>query len=457
VPTSLLWFRRDLRLADHPALLAAVDAAGADGSVVPLFVVDPGLWRPSGAPRRQFLRDCLAALQESLGGALVLRSGNPVDVLPALVAETRASSVHVSADAGPYGRRRDAAAERALGTVPLVRTGSPYAVTPGRVTKSDGRPFTVFSPFARAWRAHGWRAPATRPEAVPWLSGIPSEDLPPAQDLGGIRLPAAGEAAALAAWDRFRDELLPGYPETRNLPATDGTSRLSAYLKYGCIHPRTLLADLAAAAGDGAESVRRFSDELAWREFYADVVWHRPESTREPLDARTGSIEYDRGPAADELYAAWAEGRTGYPIVDAGLRQLLGEAYVHNRVRMIVASFLVKDLHLDWRRGARHFLQHLVDGDLASNNHGWQWVAGTGTDASPYYRVFNPTRQGRQFDPDGDYVRRWVPELRDVPTAYVHEPWLAPRGVPPGYPEPVVEHAAERQVALARYQQVRSA
>ncbi|SNR40499.1 cryptochrome/photolyase family protein [Blastococcus mobilis] len=455
MPTSLLWFRRDLRLADHPALLAAVDAAGGQGDVLAVFVVDPALWRPAGAARRQFLRNCLAALQESLDGALVLRSGDPAVVLPALVSEVDADSVHVSADAGPYGRRRDTAVEEALGDVPLVRTGSPYAVTPGRVLKQDGEPFRVFSPFARAWRAHGWRAPAPRPEAVRWAAGLPSEDLPSAQDLGDVRLPPAGEAAAVAAWERFRDTLLSGYPETRNLPATDGTSRLSAYLKYGCLHPRTLLAELAAD-GETTEAVRRFTDELAWREFYADVVWHRPESVREPLDPQTGAIEYDTGPQADALFAAWAEGRTGYPIVDAGMRQLLGEAYVHNRVRMIVASFLVKDLHLDWRRGSRHFLQHLVDGDLASNNHGWQWVAGTGTDASPYYRVFNPTKQGRQFDPEGEYVRRWVPELRDVPTAYVHEPWLAPGGAPAGYPEPVVEHAAERKVALARYQQIRS-
>ena len=455
MPTSLLWFRRDLRLGDHPALLAAADAAGTDGDVLPVFVVDPRLWEPAGRPRRQFLRDCLADLQGSLDGALVLRSGDPAAVLPALAREVGAGSVHVSADAGPYGRRRDAAVEQALGDVPLVRTGSPYAVTPGRVTKQDGDPFRVFSPFARAWRAHGWRGPAPRPEAVRWLRGVPSDGLPPDQVLDGVRLPAAGEAAALAAWERFRHDLLPGYPETRNLPGTDGTSRLSAYLKYGCLHPRTLLADLAAD-GEATEAVRRFTDELAWREFYADVVWHRPESAREPLDARTGAIEYDTGPEADAHFTAWAQGRTGYPIVDAGMRQLLGEAYVHNRVRMIVASFLVKDLHLDWRRGTRHFLQHLVDGDLASNNHGWQWVAGTGTDASPYYRVFNPTRQGRQFDPGGDYVRRWVPELRDVPAAHVHEPWLLPGGPPDGYPEPVVEHAAERQVALARYEQARS-
>jgi deoxyribodipyrimidine photo-lyase len=227
--------------------------------------------------------------------------------------------------------------------------------------------------------------------------------------------PTPGGASAPSAW--------PGYKSTRNTPGTDGTSRLSAYLKYGCVHPRTLLADLEDLDSDSADS---FRNELAWRDFYADVLWHRPAVRPRALDERMHAMAYDTGPDADERFAAWAPGRTGYPIVDAGMRQLLGEAYVHNRVRMIVASFLVKDLHVDWRRGARHFMQHLVDGDLASNNHGWQWVAGTGTDASPYYRVFNPTRQGREFDPDGDYVRRWVPELRDVPARHVHEPWLAP-------------------------------
>jgi deoxyribodipyrimidine photo-lyase len=454
VPTSLLWFRRDLRLSDHPALLAAVEAAGADGDVVPVFVVDPRLWTPAGAPRRQFLLDSLSALRKSMNGALVVRSGDPDTVLPALAREVGAGSVHVSADSGPYGRRRDDVVGQALGDVPLIRSGSPYAVTPGRVTKADGSPFRVFTPFARAWRAHGWRAPAPRPGNVLWRTGVPSEDLPPSQKTTA-RLPAAGEAAALEAWERFRDERLLDYPDERDVPGTDGTSRLSAHLKYGTVHPRTLLADLATVASEG-EAVRRFTDELAWREFYADVLWHRPETAHQSFDERMGTMSYDSGPDADERFAAWAEGRTGYPIVDAGMRQLRGEAWMHNRVRMIVASFLVKDLHIDWWRGARHFLRYLVDGDLASNNHGWQWVAGTGTDASPYYRVFSPIRQGQKFDAQGDYVRRWVPELRDVPTRFVHEPWLAPGGVPAGYPEPIVEHAHERQIALARYQEVRS-
>jgi deoxyribodipyrimidine photo-lyase len=321
------------------------------------------------------------------------------------------------------------------------------------VTKGDGSPFQVFTPFARAWREHGWRAPAPRPRSVPWLTGVASDPLPQVPDLDGVHLPPAGEGPARAAWHRFRDERLPGYDQARDRPGTDGTSRMSPYLKYGCIHPRTLLADLASAGG--GEAVRRYTDELAWREFYADVLWHRPHTAREYYRPELQGMDYDDGPGTADLVAAWEQGRTGFPIVDAGMRQLLGEAWMHNRVRMIVASFLVKDLHQEWTRGARWFLQHLVDGDLASNNHGWQWVAGTGTDASPYYRVFNPITQGKKFDPDGTYVQRWVPELRDVDPRYVHEPWTAPGGTPAGYPEPIVDHAHERQVALARYEAVR--
>jgi deoxyribodipyrimidine photo-lyase len=453
MPPAVLWFRRDLRLGDHPALLAALDATGPDCTVLPVFAFDERLWRPSGDPRRRFLLDCLDDLRAQTGGALVLRSGDPARVIPRLAAEVGAGSVHVSADSGPYGRRRDDAVERALGGIPLVRTGSPYAVTPGRVTKADGTPFKVFTPFARAWREHGWRAPAARPDHIAWATGVRSEDPPAPPDLPGVALPPAGETAALAAWERFRDEPLIGYDHTRNTPGVDGTSRMSAYLKYGCIHPRTLLADLA---GHDSESARRYATELAWRDFYADVLWHRPDSAREYLIPQLQAMDYDSGPDAEALVSAWEQGRTGFPIVDAGMRQLLGEAYVHNRVRMIVASFLVKDLHQEWTRGARYFLRHLVDGDLASNNHGWQWVAGSGTDAAPYYRVFNPVTQGKKFDPDGAYVKRWVPELRHLDPKHVHEPWTAPGGIPHGYPEPIVDHAHERLVALDRYNAVRA-
>ena len=229
---------------------------------------------------------------------------------------------------------------------------------------------------------------------------------------------------------------------------------MSVYLKYGLIHPRTMLADLASWRGESAETYRT---EICWREFYADVLFARPDSARANYDKTFDALPTASGKRADELFDAWRAGRTGYPIVDAGMRQLREQAWMHNRVRMIVASFLVKDLHLPWWWGARHFMRLLVDGDLASNQHGWQWTAGSGTDPAPYFRVFNPVRQGEKFDPAGDYVRRFVPELRDVPGRAVHQPWTLPGGVPVGYPEPVVDHAAERKVALEGYGLVQAA
>ena len=224
---------------------------------------------------------------------------------------------------------------------------------------------------------------------------------------------------------------------------------MSVHLKWGEIHPRTMLADLKGRSGQGATSYRR---ELAFREFYADVLFQRPESARDYLRAEFAAMEYDE---PDGRLAAWKQGRTGFPIVDAGMRQLRATGWMHNRVRMIVASFLVKDLHLEWQHGARHFLEWLVDGDLASNQHGWQWVAGCGTDAAPYFRIFNPTTQGAKFDPDGRYVRRWVPELADVEAEHVHEPAASPDGVPAGYPEPIVDHKEERAESLRRYERIK--
>jgi deoxyribodipyrimidine photo-lyase len=447
--TSVLWFRRDLRLGDNPALLAARDAAGDDG-VLPLFVLDDVLRGPAGAPRLAFLYGCLRELDAALGGRLVVLRGRPEEVLPRVVRAVGASSVHVAADFGPYGQRRDAAVEQSLPEgVPLVRTGSPYAIAPGRVRKDDGTPFRVYTPFYRAWVRHGWRKPAGS-VPVSWLAGPASDGIPADPELpAGLRLPEPGEAAGLARWAEFRGSALRGYGTDRDRPDKPGTSRLSVHLKYGTVHPRTLLADLAGSTTDDAETFRK---ELAWRDFYADVLGQEPRTARECLNTAYAGLPLD--PPGDR-FAAWAEGRTGYPIVDAGMRQLRADAWVHNRVRMIVASFLVKDLHIDWVLGAREFMRHLVDGDTASNAHGWQWVAGCGTDASPFYRIFNPITQGRKFDPSGDYVRKYVPELAGVPGAAVHEPWDLPGGVPAGYPERIVDHAAERKEALARYERIR--
>jgi deoxyribodipyrimidine photo-lyase len=277
----------------------------------------------------------------------------------------------------------------------------------------------------------------------------PSRAWPTAAAPAGLTLPPAGEQAARREWKRWLRSHLDGYRDERGRPDLDTTSHMSVHLKWGEIHPRTMLADLRGQTGQGAQT---YGKELAWREFYADVLFNRPESARDYYKPEFGRMDYDV--PGDQL-DAWREGRTGFPIVDAGMRQLRATGWMHNRVRMIVASFLVKDLHLEWQHGARHFLHWLVDGDLASNQHGWQWTAGCGTDAAPYFRIFNPITQGKKFDPDGTYVKRWVPELRELDAKHVHEPWTAPGGIPAGYPEQIVDHAHERSVALERYQRVK--
>ncbi|MFN8196535.1 MAG: deoxyribodipyrimidine photo-lyase [Nocardioidaceae bacterium] len=440
---SLLWFRRDLRLGDNPALLTARD----EGPVLPLFVVDPALWRPAGQARRAYLSAALRSLDGSLrdlGGRLAVLSGDPVERVVQAAREVGAERVHLAADFGPYGRRRDEDVEAALAQhgVEVVRTGSPYAVAPGRVRNKTGEPYKVFTPFSRAWAEHGWRAPVAAPDAAEWLTLRHGDDLPQEGWPDGMSAPPVGEAAALDRWSEFLDGALTDYDDDRDRPDRPGTSQMSPHLRWGAVHPRTLLADLGHRRSTGAASYR---SELAWREFYADVLFHRPDSARDYLRPELGRMDYDEpGDALD----AWKAGRTGFPIVDAGMRQLLATGWMHNRVRMITASFLVKDLHIEWQHGARHFMRHLVDGDLASNQHGWQWVAGSGTDAAPYFRVFNPTSQGRKFDPSGAYVRRWVPELADATDP--HEP-----GEVDGYPAPIVDHAEERREALARYERVR--
>ena len=442
---SVMWFRRDLRLADNPALVGAV----ADGPVLPLFVLDPALWGPSGPSRRCHLAASLRALGADLreqGGGLSVVEGDPVRRVVEAAREVGAERVHVAADLGPYGRVRDEAVEQALAMhgIELVRTGSPYAVTPGRVTSGSDEPYRVFTPFYRAWADHGWRGPIAAPTGVDWLS-VESVEIPEPELPEGLDLPEAGEAAALRRWADFLDRIA-SYDEDRDKPGVDGTSHLSVHLKWGEIHPRTLLADLAPLRSNGAATYRK---ELAWREFYADVLAARPETARDYLKADFARMRYDE---PGEQLAAWQEGRTGFPVVDAGLRQLRSTGWMHNRVRMIVASFLVKDLHLEWQHGARHFMTWLVDGDLASNQHGWQWTAGCGTDAAPYFRVFNPTGQSRKFDPPAAYIKRWVPELADV--ADPHEPSADDRDRV-GYPMPVVDHATERREALERWEEIR--
>ncbi len=400
---AIHWFRRDLRAGDNPALAAAgPDAVG-------VFIHDPRL-ASVGAVRRRYLDEALAELGEHC--RLLIRHGDPAAVLRELAEEVGTTQVFCTDDTTAFARRRDDAVASSLADqgITLRRVDTPYAVPPGEVRNGSGNPYRVFTPFYKAWLARGWAAPS-RP---------------------------GPDTRALRRWREFRDAGLPGYKARRDQPALQATSRLSAALHFGQIHPRTLLAEIPDVATDP------FARQLAWREFYADVLWHQPQAVWSSLDARFDSdMAYDHD---DDLFAAWTQGRTGYPFVDAGMRQLLAEGWMHNRLRMVTASFLIKDLHQPWQKGAAWFMQNLVDADVANNQLGWQWVAGCGTDAAPYFRIFNPTTQGRRFDPDGAYIRRFVPELADVPDP--HEPGV----FAPDYPAPVVDHARERDEALARFQ-----
>ncbi|MFJ6096537.1 cryptochrome/photolyase family protein [Williamsia muralis] len=442
----LLWFRRDLRLGDLPPLLAAEGRR-----VLACFVLDPRLEASSGDRRLAFLFESLRDLHKQLDSRLLVVRGAPEQQIPAIAKAIDAEAVHITADFAPYGRRRDRKVAEALGDVPLRAEGSPYAVTPGRVRKDDGEPYRVFTPYFRTWKAHGWREPAdTGVESADWIdpgdvAGVEPIDIP--DPPATLDIPA-GEHAAHERFAEFIADGVLGYEQDRNRPDLEASSRMSAYLKYGNIHPRAMLVELDKSEGAGQAAYVR---ELAFRDFYADVLYQRPDSVWWNLNKKFDAMEHDSGSDADADFDAWREGKTGYPIVDAGMRQLSGSGFMHNRLRMIVASFLVKDLHLPWQRGAAWFLDQLIDGDMASNQHGWQWVAGSGTDAAPYFRVFNPTTQGKKFDPSGDYVRRWVPELRPIPGSAVHEPGALR---PDDYPEPIVDHSAQRRVALDRYNQL---
>jgi deoxyribodipyrimidine photo-lyase len=466
---AVVWFRRDLRVTDHPALLAALDAAD---EVVPVFVVDRTLLEggPSGPNRRAFLLGALRALArdlEALGGRLLVREGDPVTVIPSLARDTAADAVWCSREHTPYARRRDTTVERALRGDGRALHPMPgiYLSDFDEVRKADGDPFRVYSPFARAAKAAAWDDPLPAPRRVPVPDGIgASHPGPDGFDLdGAVEITPPDPEAALERLRWFVDQRVDRYPRLRNYLASDGTSRLSPYLRFGLISPR----QVAAAVGRGgraAEHPRRagnretFVNELLWRDFYGYVLYHQPESAWEHMRPEFARFEFEDDP---EGLAAWREGRTGYPLVDAGMRQLTGQGWVHNRARMVVASFLTKHLLIDWREGARFFLQHLVDGDLPSNNGGWQWVAGTGTDAAPFYRIFNPVTQAEKFDPDGDYIHRWVPELSTLDPPAIFAPWrAAPAGLEKAgvrlgadYPHPIVDHIAARNRALARFQE----
>jgi deoxyribodipyrimidine photo-lyase len=462
------WVRQDLRLSDNAALSAAL-ATGAP--VLPLFVLDDaaaGAWAPGGASR-WWLHGGLAALAADLaarGAPLVLRRGDSRRVIPALAEETGARAVFAGRMYEPWARLRDkevaaALAERGVG-IEGFRTALLFE--PWEITTTTGGPYGVYTPFSRAcFAAPAPPQPTPPPARIPAPAAVPASDrlddwsLRPSRPdwAGGLRETwQPGESAAAARLERFLARALSRYDAERNRPDIEGTSGLSPHLHWGEISPGAVWhAALAAGAARGA-AVETFLKELIWREFSHHLLWHRPEMPEEPLKPAFAAFPWRNDPAA---LKAWQRGRTGYPIVDAGMRQLWQTGWMHNRVRMIAASFLVKHLLIPWQEGEAWFWDTLVDADLAANSASWQWVAGCGADAAPYFRIFNPVLQGAKFDPDGLYVRRWVPELARLPADVIHRPWeasplaLAEAGVTLGrtYPWPIVEHAAARARALA--------
>ena len=457
---ALFWFRRDLRLADNRALLAALESAGVSG-VVPFFCADETLLRGAGPTRVGFLAETLASLDSLLGGALVVRYGDPRVVLPALVNELGVTEVFATEEFTPAARDRDARVAQLLGDVPLRLIDSPYIVRPGSVFSQSHEPYKVFTPFRRVWDTFEIPEPLAPPSTPQWVSAS-TESLARMVELAGrawpeyfgdiVELapaptPAAGERAAAQMLAEFAPRV-DQYGTDRNIPSVPGTSQLSPHLRFGSIHPRQVVHSVLGDSDDR----RVFVSEIAWREFYADVLFHHPHSSYDVLQPTMNHLPVDTDAKARERFRAWARGETGYPLVDAGMRQLLDTGWMHNRVRMVAASFLVKHLHLDWRWGAKWFMWRLLDGDVASNQHGWQWAAGTGTDAAPYHRVFNPTLQAERFDPDGAFVHQFIPELSGVAAPQC----LQPGGgdgllAPPNYVRPIIDAKTERDEALRRF------
>jgi deoxyribodipyrimidine photo-lyase len=438
VATSLVVFTRDLRVHDNPALAAATAASLA---VVPVFVIDDELIARvrTHASRLAFLTDSLADLDHSLrrrGAALVIRRGHWGDTALRLARQTAATTVHVADDYSSFAKRRLAELEEhaTANRIRVIRHPGITLMEPGSLVPAGGTAYQVFGPYYRRWQEAPMRRLAAAPERIRLTDGLDPGQLPSLSDLTSSRpvatRPSGGERAGTGRLRAWAAAGLADYPDTRDLLAADSASRLSPYLHLGCLSARTVAAELAGRPGSEA-----FLRQLAWRDFFHQVLAARPDAAWR--DYRNRGDQWRDDP---EALLAWQAGQTGFPVVDAAMRQLATEGSMPNRARMIVASFLTKDLHLDWRSGAAHFMQELTDGDVACNQLNWQWVAGTGTDTNPH-RTFNPLRQSKRFDPGGDYLRRHLPELAGLPADRIHDPDAVTRRAC-GYPEPIADHRA---------------
>ncbi|NCF68635.1 MAG: deoxyribodipyrimidine photo-lyase [Chloroflexi bacterium] len=467
--TAIWWVRRDLRLADNQALRAAM---AQSESVVPVFILDPRLLASpySSTQRNAFLLAGLRSLDQDLrqlGSRLIIHQGDPVEALTILRSQSGATAVYAEEDISPYARRRDARVQAAL---PLILTNGLTVHPPDLLLKKDGCPYTVYTPFSKTWKSLPRPVEAnllSKPTALNTPKGLPTLPLSFGPALSDQIPFKPGEAEALRRLEKFvrsTDLAIYQYGEQRNRPDIDGTSALSPYIRFGMLSLRRAVVAASQAIEEAPDkmshkSAETWLNELIWREFYLTILYHFPHVRQRSFRSQYDGINWDNDTQAFE---AWCQGRTGYPIVDAAMRQLQQSGWMHNRTRMITASFLVKDLLIDWRWGERWFIQHLIDGDPASNNGGWQWTAGTGTDAAPYFRIFNPVLQSKKFDPQGKYIRRWLPELSDVPDRYIHEPWRMPADIQiqtncrigQDYPRPIVDHASARKRTLAAYKLV---
>lgn len=487
--TIIHWFRRDLRLRDNTALSNAT--LQSDGDVVPVFILDDALLKGKDiAPARvRFMLDSLRDLDKQLkkrGSQLVVLKGDAEQALTKFVRETNASAVFFNKDYTPAARKRDARVTKSLQSngVKVEAFKDLVVFEEDELRTGEGKPYTVFTPYKKAWLQRPIPQPIEAEAIFKTQSGFAPSHIPSPKELGfdvAQSIQPGGENEATRLLQNFvASGALQKYSNERDFLSVDGTSHLSAHLRFGTISPRLCYAaavktlsydfprkqSFSPASTDAKkEGADAWISELIWREFYHQILWNFPHADKNNFRREYDALVWGNGSATrdDELFAAWCEGRVGYPIVDAAMRQLNETGWMHNRARMIVASFLTKDLLIDWRRGESYFMQMLVDGDPAANNGGWQWAASTGTDAQPYFRIFNPRLQSERFDPNGDYIRKWVKELARVPNEYIH----APNEMTPieqgqfgcvigeDYPAPIVDHASQKEEALRRFKAIK--
>lgn len=449
------WFRRDFRITDNTALSAAVKAGE---EVVPVYIASG--WKGShdwtGPARQEFLCGSLASLAknlEAIGGRLIIRRGDAVAELEKLAEETGATAIFANRDPDPFGRAVEAGLETMVKKrgISLSLHKDACIHEQDEVLTGQGTVFRVFTPYSKAWFGLPKPAPGPAIKKLTTPAGIASLPLPQLSDWGlasVATIPEPGERAARERLKKFTAGPITRYGETRDIPSVAGTSQLSQDLRFGLISPRQIYAAAKKEEGgllpEGRKSVMKYLAEIVWREFYMQLLWHYPELLDQEFNPTWRGMEWPGLPGCADAFDRWCAGMTGFPIVDAAMRQLAATGWMHNRARMITAMFLTKDLHLDWRLGEAFFMRSLVDGEIASNNGGWQWSAGTGADAAPYFRIQNPWSQTKRYDPEGRYIRQWIPELRDVSPASLLEPPADARPIAPGYPAPMLDHSAER-------------